>query len=232
MILEIALSILFVALIILVVFRKKLLSLLEGKPKFERRSRDNADIQRAPQKRKPVEEVEDAEIEKIKAKRVAEERAAKRQEEEFAKREELARKAEEEKIAAAEKRTAELEKEAKKSVAPKVLPKGVYPRFSNSRLLDMGLTRADADIFVHELVVQIDEHIPQIEVAIKCKSYEEIEQLTHSLKGSATNLGTGGVADALVDYNTYCKKGNDPDILSAYLEILKAYQGKLKKEFS
>ncbi len=258
-------------LIILILFRKKLLSLFKSEPKLERRKRGDEDTQEAPPKQKPSkakevqrgrekeevqpkatttkdprqqqEESKRAEIAKFKARRAAKERALKQQEEgnraevsdrvEEAKRVEATKRAKEEEIAATRKRAVAIEEKAKKRVAPaKELPKGVYPAFDNSRLLDMGLSQEDADIFFQDLVVQIDDHIPQIEAAVKGKAYEEIEQLTHSIKGSATNLGTGGISDALVEYNTYCKTGKDDDILLAYLEILKTYQVKLKEQFS
>lgn len=143
-----------------------------------------------------------------------------------------AKKEAEEKAAAKKLAHEKAQKEAQKAEVPaKELPRGEYPDFSNSRLLDMGLSQTDADTFVQELVGQIDDHIPQIEEAINSKNYEEIERLTHSLKGSATNLGTGGVADLLIDYNTYCKAGKDDEILTAYLNILKTYQVKLKEQF-
>ncbi|RLA76757.1 MAG: hypothetical protein DRG30_02000 [Epsilonproteobacteria bacterium] len=259
-------------LIILILFRKKLLSLFKSEPKLERRKRDDEEIQKAPQKQRPSkakevqrerekeevqpkattlkkdakqqqEESKRAQIEKFKARRAAKEKALKQREEgnkaevseraEEAKRAEATKRVKEEEIATARKRATALEEKAKKRVVPtKELPKGVYPNFDNSRLLDMGLSQADADIFVQDLVVQIDDHIPQIEAAVKSKDYEEVEHLTHSIKGSATNLGTGGIADALVEYNTYCKTGKDDDILLAYLEILKTYQVKLKEQFS
>ena len=161
---------------------------------------------------------------------------------EEAKKAELARKAKEEKAkkeaieaeqkAAAEKIAKALEKAKKAEVTKKELPKGDYPDFNNGRLLDMGLSQEDADSFVLELIEQIDDHLPQLEAAIEAGDHEEIERLTHSVKGSATNLGTGGVADAINDFNTYCKNGTDKEIILAHLNNLKVYQGKLKSQFS
>ncbi len=59
-----------------------------------------------------------------------------------------------------------------------------------------------------------------------------MERLTHGIKGSATNLGTGGVSDLLVDYNTYLKTGTDIDIAKAYLEHLVHYTAELKTQYS
>ena len=48
-----------------------------------------------------------------------------------------------------------------------------------------------------------------------------MERLTHAIKGSSTTVGSGGVSDLLVDYNTYLKKGTE-------VAVLKEYQKKLK----
>ena len=113
----------------------------------------------------------------------------------------------------------------------KELPNKEYPSFDNSRLLGMGLSQEDADAFVRELIEQVETQIPLIESAIESDDYEKVEQLTHSIKGSATNLGTGGIADLLIDFNTYCKKGRDKEIIVHYFAYLKSYLTKLKNQF-
>ncbi|MEA3456339.1 MAG: Hpt domain-containing protein, partial [Campylobacterota bacterium] len=133
--------------------------------------------------------------------------------------------------ALAKQKAIKKEAEEKEKLKAKEIPIGDYPDFSNSRLLDMGLSQEDANTFVHELIGQVDDHIPQIEAAIVSEDYEQIERLTHSIKGSATNLGTGGIADVMVDFNTYCKSGTDERVIMAHLNNLKAYQEKLKSQF-
>ena len=59
-----------------------------------------------------------------------------------------------------------------------------------------------------------------------------MEELTHSIKGSATNLGTGGISDLIVDYDTYLKTGAEPAIAEAYFEHLNHYYEKLKEQYS
>jgi hypothetical protein len=59
-----------------------------------------------------------------------------------------------------------------------------------------------------------------------------MERLTHSIKGSATNIGTGGVSDLLVDCNTYLKTGTDIDIAKAYVAHLKQYTQELKAQYA
>jgi HPt (histidine-containing phosphotransfer) domain-containing protein len=59
-----------------------------------------------------------------------------------------------------------------------------------------------------------------------------MERLTHSIKGSSTTVGTGGVSDLLVDFNTYLKTGRELAIAEAYLEQLKHYCEELKQQYS
>lgn len=174
------------------------------------------------------------ELEMVKKAELAKKEAAEAKQK--ASKEALAKKEAQEKAAAerivAEKAAKELEEAKKTELIKKEFPKGDYSDFSNSRLLDMGLSQADADTFILELIEQVDDHIPLLEAAIEAGEYEQIERLTHSVKGSATNLGTGGVADVMIDFNTYCKSGTDKEIILAHLNNLKAYQEKLKSQFS
>jgi hypothetical protein len=118
-------------------------------------------------------------------------------------------------------------------VSPDIeLPKGEYPHFNYNRLLEMGLSEEEAQEFVQELIPQIGEQIPLIDEAMKIPDFHKMERLTHSIKGSSTNIGTGGVSDLLVDYNTYLKKGEEIRIAQAYQKHLKHYYQKLKEQFS
>ena len=119
----------------------------------------------------------------------------------------------------------EVPKETKK------LPEANYPQFTHVRLVEMGLSDEEAKEFVAELIPQLEVEIPLIEAAIQDSDFHKIERLTHGIKGSATNLGTGGVSDLLVDYNTYVKTGTDSDIAQAYLEHLVHYTNELKTQY-
>ena len=112
------------------------------------------------------------------------------------------------------------------------LPVANYPRFDHSRLLDMGLSQEDAKEFVQELIPQIETNIVLIQESLEISDFQSMERLTHSLKGSSTTVGTGGVADLLVDFNTYLKTGTEFTIAEAYLEHLKHYFEALKKQYS
>jgi outer membrane biosynthesis protein TonB len=128
----------------------------------------------------------------------------------------------------------EVKPEPKKEVptATKKLPEANYPRFTHVRLVEMGLSDEEAKEFVAELIPQIETEIPFIEAAIQEGDFHRTEKLTHGIKGSATNLGTGGVSDLLVDYNTYLKTGTDVDIAKAYLKHLVDYTNELKDQYT
>ncbi len=96
----------------------------------------------------------------------------------------------------------------------------------------MGLSDEEAKEFVLELIPQIQMQIPLILEATQALDFHQMERLTHSIKGSATNLGTGGVSDLLVAYNTYLKTGTDIDIAKAYFDHLVRYNSELKEQYS
>ncbi|MCF6243690.1 MAG: Hpt domain-containing protein [Sulfurovum sp.] len=107
-----------------------------------------------------------------------------------------------------------------------------YPEFTHKRLLDMGFTTNEAKEFVSELITQIETQIPLIEEAIHLSNLSQIERLTHHIKGSASNIGTGGVSDLLVAYNIYLKKGTDISIVQSYFQDLIHYTNKLKSQYA
>ncbi len=132
------------------------------------------------------------------------------------------------------------EPEVKREPEPKIevpketkkLPEANYPQFTHVRLVEMGLSDEEAKEFVAELIPQLEVEIPRIEAAIQDEDFHKIERLTHGIKGSATNLGTGGVSDLLVEYNTYLKTGTDIDIAKAYFEHLIYYTNALKTQYA
>ncbi|WP_309498511.1 hypothetical protein [Sulfurovum sp.] len=132
----------------------------------------------------------------------------------------------------------EVKLEVKLEVKPEVkletrkLPEGKYPNFTHIRLVEMGLSDEEAKEFVAELIPQIETQFPLIEKAILELDFHQMERLTHGIKGSATNLGTGGVSDLLVEYNTYLKTGTDIDIAKAYLNHLVHYHNELKAQYT
>jgi len=107
-----------------------------------------------------------------------------------------------------------------------------YPKFDNSRLLDMGLSQEEANDFVKELIPQIGAQIPLIRKALESSDFNTLERLTHSIKGSSTTVGTGGVADLISDFNTYLKSGAELSIVEEYVEQLNHYYEELKKQYA
>jgi len=155
------------------------------------------------------------------------ERKAKEEADRIAAREEAERKAKEE----ADRIAAREEAEEKEKTSLQRLPE--YPSFDHARLLEMGLSDTEAKEFVHELIPQIETQLPLIEKALQADNpdFEAIEQLTHSIKGSSTNIGTGGIADLLTDYNTYLKSGNSTAQAKVYLKALYQELEKLKVQY-
>ena len=133
-----------------------------------------------------------------------------------------------------------IEKETVKKETAEVIeePKDIaislsdYPKFDHSRLIEMGLSQEEAKEFVRELIPQIGSQIPLIKEAMAIPDFHEMERLTHSIKGSSTTVGTGGVSDLLADFNTYLKSGAEPAIAEAYVEQLKYYCEELKEQYS
>jgi len=107
-----------------------------------------------------------------------------------------------------------------------------YPKFDHSRLLKMGLSQEEAKEFVTELILQIETQIPLVKEAMAISDFLGMERLTHSIKGSSTTVGRGGVSDLLIDYNTYLKTGTEPAIAEAYFEQLQHYCEELKEQYA
>lgn len=126
----------------------------------------------------------------------------------------------------------EVKVETPKVIETKKLPEAKYPEFTHTRLIEMGLSEEEAKEFIAELIPQLETEIPLIEAALKEGDFHKMERLTHGIKGSASNLGTGGVSDLLAEYNTYLKTGTDSDISKAYLEHLIQYTSALKTQYS
>ena len=124
------------------------------------------------------------------------------------------------------------QKEKKKKEKEKNLPSCKYPKFNYTRLLDMGLSEEEVLEFVQELIPQLKTQIPLIEEAFEKEDFHSMERLTHSIKGSSTTVGTGGISDLLVECNTYLKTGKELSIIRAYIDYLIQYTEELEKQFS
>lgn len=178
-----------------------------------------------------IRERERSEKKKLEAQRVEEERVKAKKIE--LQRAELQR-VEAQKIKERTLRDEEVKLKAKAEVVTEKinLPECAYPKFDYSRLIEMGLEANEAAEYVQELIPQIKIQIPLIKEAIEASDYHALEQLTHSIKGSSTTVGTGGVADLLIDFNTYVKSGKETPILEEYLKYLIHYCNELEKEYA
>ena len=96
---------------------------------------------------------------------------------------------------------------------------------------EFGLPKEDADEFIVDLIQQIEDEMPALEVAVQEQDNKQIENISHMIKGSATNLGTGGAADVLIDFNTYMKTGSDPVIIAGHMRNLHRSLSELKEQF-
>ena len=112
------------------------------------------------------------------------------------------------------------------------LPECKYPKFDYSRLVGMGLSENEAVEFIQELIPQIETQIPLIQEAMDKEDFYSMERLTHSIKGSSTTVGSGGVSDLLVAYNTYLKTGEEIEIAKEYQKYLKHYCAELKTQYA
>jgi len=107
-----------------------------------------------------------------------------------------------------------------------------YPPFSNARAVEvLGLSQAEADAFIVELIAQIEEEMPALEAAVAAQDMVQIEEISHKLKGSASSLGEGGIADLLSDFNTCAKEKDERDALDEYAANLRYYLAELKEAF-
>ena len=108
-----------------------------------------------------------------------------------------------------------------------------YGVFSHQRLVEgMGLSPEEADEFVVELIHQLENAINDLDHAIEERNFTEVEHITHGLKGAALNIGEGGVAQLLTEYNTYMKEGTELPVIEAYQTHLKRTVSDLKVEYS
>ncbi len=107
-----------------------------------------------------------------------------------------------------------------------------YAPFDNARTMEeFGLSKEEANDFIVDMIQQIESELPGLEEAVSANDSKRIEDISHMLKGSATNLGTGGVADVLVDFNTYMKTSDDPAVIAKHMHNFRRALKELKEQF-
>lgn len=111
------------------------------------------------------------------------------------------------------------------------IPTKKYPKYDNTRAVnEMGLTQEEADSFVHDLVEAIGSEIPRIEEAIIGSDYKTIEEIVHTITGSSSTLGTGGISLALISFYTSVQHRDTFQKLYVHLQNVKYYLNELKDQ--
>jgi len=111
------------------------------------------------------------------------------------------------------------------------MPKYNYVTFDHSRLVKMGFSDKEAKEFVLELIPQIASQMPILQEAIEKKNITLIDEITHDIKGSSGNIGSGGITDLMNDFNAYIKRGDDIEVLQAYYKNVEYYYKALKQQY-
>jgi len=111
------------------------------------------------------------------------------------------------------------------------IPTKVYPKFDSSRAMEeIGLTREEADTFVLELIKVVEAEIVRIEEALRKNDMKTIETIVHTITGSSSTLGSGGITSALISFYAAVQHRDNMQILQIHLENVKYYLGLLKEE--
>lgn len=112
------------------------------------------------------------------------------------------------------------------------IPTKRYPKYDNSRAVnEMGLTQEEADGFVHELAKAIEAEIPRIEESILGSEYKPVEEIVHTITGSSSTLGSGGIASALISFYTAVQHRDSFQKLYVHLQNVKYYLDELKTQY-
>ena len=107
-----------------------------------------------------------------------------------------------------------------------------YPPFDNTRAMEeFGLPKEEADLFIVDLIEQVEGELPGLEAAVAAQDSKRVEDISHMIKGSATNLGTGGIADVLIDFNTYMKGADEPSVIAKHMRNLHHALKELKLQY-
>ncbi len=112
-----------------------------------------------------------------------------------------------------------------------VIPTKQYDMYDNSRAVEeMGLTQEEADAFVNDLVKAVQAEIPKIEASILKGDYKTVEEIVHTITGSSSTLGSGGVSSALISFYAAVQHRDKLDDLYVHLQNLKYYIEELNEQ--
>lgn len=111
------------------------------------------------------------------------------------------------------------------------IPTKLYPKFDNSRAVDeMGLTQEDADTFVLDLVKAIEAEIPKIDTALSNGDYKSLEEIVHTITGTSSTLGSGGISSALISFYAAVQHHDTLQKLFIHQQNVKYYLSSLKED--
>jgi hypothetical protein len=112
-----------------------------------------------------------------------------------------------------------------------VIPTKTLDKYDNTRAVEeMGLTQEEADNFVLELVKALESEIPRIEESILNADMKKLEEIVHTITGSSSTLGSGGVSSALISFYTAVQHRDSLQELYVHLQNVKYYLAELKKQ--
>jgi hypothetical protein len=111
------------------------------------------------------------------------------------------------------------------------IPTKTYPPFDNSRaVIELSLSQEEADMFVGELIKAVDAEVKKLDDAIANENILEIEEITHTITGSASTIGYGGITNVLIDFYTAVQHRETYPVLKTHLANLKYYLDQLKAQ--
>ena len=115
---------------------------------------------------------------------------------------------------------------------PKVeIPTKQYSKYDNARAVDeMGLTQEEADSFVVDLVKAVESEVPRMEEAVKNSEYKTLEEIVHTITGSSSTLGSGGISSAFISFYAAVQHHDSMQDLHIHLQNVKYYLQELKED--
>ncbi|WP_345977779.1 hypothetical protein [Sulfurimonas sp. HSL3-7] len=112
------------------------------------------------------------------------------------------------------------------------IPTKIYPKFDNSRAVDeMGLSQEDADAFVLDLIKAIEAEVPKIDMALTNGDYKSLEEIVHTITGTSSTLGSGGISSALISFYAAVQHHDSLQKLFIHQQNVKHYLSSLKEEY-
>jgi len=113
-----------------------------------------------------------------------------------------------------------------------IIPTKEYPPFDNDRAVtEMGLEKSEADAFVVDLIDAIESEITHIQSGILSGDIQRIEVIVHTITGTSSTLGSGGISSALISFYAAIQHRDNQKTLQVHLENVKHYLEALKHDY-